>query len=43
MKLKDKILRQLDELNFPAHCPHGRPTWVEWTMRDIEKAFKRVL
>lgn len=37
------LLRQLDELNFPAHCPHGRPTWVEWTTRDIEKAFKRVL
>ncbi|MBW2645377.1 MAG: DNA mismatch repair endonuclease MutL [Deltaproteobacteria bacterium] len=39
----EALLRQLDELNFPAHCPHGRPTWVEWTTRDIEKAFKRVL
>ncbi len=39
----ETLLRQLDELNFPAHCPHGRPTWVEWTLRDIEKAFKRVL
>jgi DNA mismatch repair protein MutL len=39
----ETLLRQLDKLSFPAHCPHGRPTWVEWTMRDIEKAFKRVL
>ncbi len=39
----EALLRQLDELNFPAHCPHGRPTWVEWTTRDIEKAFKRVV
>ena len=31
------------ELNFNAHCPNGRPTWVEWTVKDIEKAFKRVV
>jgi DNA mismatch repair protein MutL len=39
----EALLEQLDDLNFPAHCPHGRPTWVEWTTRDIEKAFKRVV
>lgn len=39
----ETLLQQLDELNFPAHCPHGRPTWVEWTLRDVGKAFKRVV
>jgi DNA mismatch repair protein MutL len=39
----EALLRQLDDLNFPAHCPHGRPTWVEWTLRDVEKTFKRIV
>lgn len=39
----EQLLRQMDKAAFPAHCPHGRPTWVEWTLKDIEKVFKRVL
>lgn len=27
----------------PAHCPHGRPTWVRLSQREIEKRFGRVL
>jgi DNA mismatch repair protein MutL len=36
------MLSQLDECEDPDHCPHGRPTWIVWTVRDLEKAFKRI-
>lgn len=35
------MLRQLDRCGNPAHCPHGRPTYVRWTLRELEKAFGR--
>lgn len=37
------MLRQLDQCDDPSHCPHGRPTWIEWTVKDLEKAFKRIV
>jgi len=37
------MLTQLDRCDDPAHCPHGRPTWVQWTVKDLEKSFKRVV
>ncbi len=36
-----RLLAQLDDCRNPSHCPHGRPTWIEWPLRDIEKAFGR--
>jgi len=36
------LLEQLDRCEQPSHCPHGRPTWIRWTLRDLEKAFGRV-
>ncbi len=36
------LLEQLDRCQQPSHCPHGRPTWIRWTLRDLEKAFGRV-
>ncbi len=35
------MLAQLDQCANAAHCPHGRPIWVRWTLRDLEKAFGR--
>jgi DNA mismatch repair protein MutL len=35
------LLEQLGRCENPAHCPHGRPTWVRWTVRELEKAFGR--
>ena len=35
------LLRQLDGCENPSHCPHGRPTWVRWTPRALERAFGR--
>jgi DNA mismatch repair protein MutL len=37
------MLRQLDQCDDPSHCPHGRPTWIQWTVKDLEKAFKRIV
>ena len=37
------LLNQLDQCENPAHCPHGRPTFVEWKTTDLEKLFKRVV
>ncbi len=36
------LLVQLDACDNPWHCPHGRPTSVNWNLRDLEKAFKRI-
>ncbi len=35
------LLERLDGCENPSHCPHGRPTWVRWSAREIEKAFGR--
>ncbi len=37
-----QLLLQLDECENPSHCPHGRPTYVTWTKRSIEKLFQRI-
>ena len=35
------LLEELDACNDPAHCPHGRPTWIEWRLSEVEKRFGR--
>ena len=37
------LLAQLDECHNPSHCPHGRPTWIRWDLRTLEKSFKRIV
>ena len=37
------LMNQLDECHNPSHCPHGRPTWIRWDIRTLEKSFKRVV
>jgi DNA mismatch repair protein MutL len=37
------LLNQLDGCDNPSHCPHGRPTWLRWDMRSLEKSFKRIV
>ncbi len=37
-----QMLDQLDQCDDPSHCPHGRPTWIQWSVKDLEKAFKRI-
>jgi DNA mismatch repair protein MutL len=38
-----RMLEQLDRCHDPDHCPHGRPTWIRWSVQDLEKAFLRKL
>lgn len=39
----DELLTQLLSLENPYNCPHGRPTMIEYTQRDLEKRFKRIV
>ncbi|MGB2929586.1 MAG: hypothetical protein WBB70_11805, partial [Desulfobacterales bacterium] len=42
MQIK-KLLDQLDQCDQPSNCPHGRPTWISWSIKDLEKSFKRIV
>jgi DNA mismatch repair protein MutL len=35
------LLKDLDAVDFNAHCPHGRPVMVRQSLADIDKMFKR--
>ena len=35
------LLQQLDALDYPYTCPHGRPTVLKITVADLEKKFGR--
>jgi DNA mismatch repair protein MutL len=37
------LLDQLDHCDQPSNCPHGRPTWISWSIKDLEKSFKRIV
>jgi len=37
------MLEQLDACENPSNCPHGRPTWINWPLSFLEKAFKRIV
>lgn len=37
------LLKQLYQCEIPAYCPHGRPTWTKWSIRELEKTFHRVV
>ncbi len=37
------LLEQLDTLEYASHCPHGRPTYVHRSLRQVEKDFKRIV
>jgi DNA mismatch repair protein MutL len=38
-----ELLDQLDGCDNPSNCPHGRPTWIKWSNRFLDKSFKRTV
>ena len=38
-----RLLDQLEEMDLPTHCPHGRPIFKKFNYYEIEKMFKRVV
>ena len=37
------LIKDLLKLDNPYHCPHGRPTIIAMTKRELEKKFKRIV
>jgi DNA mismatch repair protein MutL len=36
------LLRELAKTRYPMSCPHGRPVVLRYSVKDIQKAFKRI-
>jgi DNA mismatch repair protein MutL len=36
------LLQELSKTECPMTCPHGRPVVLRYSMKDIQKAFKRI-
>ena len=39
----DALIGELLTLDNPYHCPHGRPTIIAMTRKELEKKFKRIV
>lgn len=37
------LLEQMDEFSLSSFCPHGRPVFVEYPFRELEKDFGRLV
>jgi DNA mismatch repair protein MutL len=35
------LLRDLDRVDFSAHCPHGRPVQKRLPLAEVERMFRR--
>ena len=38
-----QLIKDLEKCENPMHCPHGRPTQITMTQKELEKLFKRVV
>lgn len=39
----EALIGELLKLENPYHCPHGRPTIISMSKRELEKKFKRIV
>lgn len=37
-----QLIRDMEGLKDPYHCPHGRPVFIEFTDYNLERLFKRI-
>lgn len=37
-----RLVEQLEALDLPTHCPHGRPVFKAFTFRELARLFRRV-
>ena len=42
-KRQEQLIAELLTLEDPYHCPHGRPTIISLSKRELEKKFKRIV
>ena len=38
-----QLLNQLEKMELPTNCPHGRPIFKQFTYHEIEKMLKRII
>jgi DNA mismatch repair protein MutL len=36
------LLKELSKTQYPMSCPHGRPVVLRYSVKDIQRAFKRI-
>ncbi len=41
-KKMEWLLPELARTEYPMSCPHGRPVVLRYSVRDIQRAFKRI-
>lgn len=37
----NQLLRDMEKVPFGSQCNHGRPTWLHWSMTDLDAFFHR--
>jgi DNA mismatch repair protein MutL len=42
-KEMEHLLDQLQLCSNPDHCPHGRPTFIKYSIKSLEKLFHRIV